>query len=69
MLTVFVHAVLVCVNSRVFNDTQEARIVNGEDAVEGEFPFVVSKEDNYNEHLVLRPNSYTNIMSSLSYGG
>ena len=51
MLAVFVQAVLICVNSRAFNDTQEARIVNGEDAVEGEFPFVVSKSygENYGE--------------------
>ena len=44
MLTVIVQAVLICVNSRAFNDTQEARIVNGDDALEGEFPFVVSEK-------------------------
>ncbi|KAL5258799.1 hypothetical protein ACHWQZ_G009307 [Mnemiopsis leidyi] len=40
ILTVFLQATLYCVNTRVFNNTQGARIVNGEDAVEGEFPFV-----------------------------
>ena len=45
-IVVVLQATLLCVNTafleEFFNNTQVARIVNGETTAEGEFPFVVS---------------------------